>query len=103
MPLILAIEPDRRQSAKLTMIARNQLRTELIVADTVEQALTTLAECVPDLLLTSPHIPSKDGAALSNRLRELDRDGLRVQTMMVPALATPGARLRTLKGGRPEV
>src|SRR5262245_19278791 len=103
MPLILAIEPDRRQGAKLTMIARNQLRAELVVADSVEQALATLDECVPDLLLTSPHIPSRDSAALSNRLRELERDGLRVQTMMVPALAIPGARLRALKTGRPEV
>jgi hypothetical protein len=100
MPLILAVEPDRRQSSKLTILARNQLHVELVVATSVDQALAHIDEQIPDLVLTSPLIPAKDALALSDRLRELDAEGLRVQTVTIPVLTVPGQRLRQPpKGG----
>jgi CheY-like chemotaxis protein len=103
MPLILAIEPDRRQSTKLAMLARNQLHADLVITDSVEQALAALDEVVPDLILTSPLIPSRDGIALADRLRELDAEGLHVRAVVIPALAVPGQRVRTPQrsGGTP--
>jgi hypothetical protein len=99
MPLILAIEPDRRQSSKLIILARNQLHADLVVATSVDQALACLEEQIPDLLLTSPLIPAKDALALADRLRELDAEGLRVQTVTIPMLTVPGHRLRQPQKG----
>lgn len=99
MPLILAIEPDRRQTTKLQILARNQLHAELLIADTVEQALVVLDECDPELILTSPQLPARDQVALAARLRELAEDGLRVQTLTLPMLGVPGQRARIPQKG----
>lgn len=94
MPLIVAIEPDRRQTAKLTMIGSNQLRAELFVADSVRQALTTLGERLPDLILVSPLLLPRDLAALNERLRELEKDGFKVPTLTIPVLGVSSQRTR---------
>jgi response regulator RpfG family c-di-GMP phosphodiesterase len=99
MPLILAIEPDRRQSTKLSMLARNQLHLDLIIADSVEQAISTLDEVVPDLILASPMIPSTDGLALAERLREIDNEGVHVPIVVTPPLAVQGQRGRSQQKG----
>jgi CheY-like chemotaxis protein len=92
MPLILAIESDRRQAARISSLARERLNVELLVVDSAQRALQTLAERTPDLILT-PHLLSpKDEAALDGRLRELDAAGLHVQTLMIPVLASSGRR-----------
>jgi hypothetical protein len=90
MFLILAIEPDRRQAARLGAIARGPLRNaELLTVDTVEAALALLARRVPDLVLTSMLLSAKDDAALAERLRELDTSGRQVQTLVIPMFAAP--------------
>jgi hypothetical protein len=92
MPLILAIEPDRRQVSKLAMLARNYLHTELVVTDSMGRAMAMLDERVPDLILTSFQVEPKHRAALMDRLMEIDGDGTRVQTLVIPALGAPGSR-----------
>src|SRR5688572_14657942 len=72
MPLILAIEPDRQQANELAAIVRGRLRAELILADTAEPALVALGDRVPDLILTSALLSTKDEAVLAERLRMLD-------------------------------
>jgi hypothetical protein len=52
VPLILVIESDRRQTSKLTILARNQLHVDLLIVDSVQQTLDKLEECDPDLILT---------------------------------------------------
>jgi CheY-like chemotaxis protein len=99
MPLILAVEPDRRQSTKLSMLAKNQLHVDLIVADSVEQAIAALDEVVPDLILTSPLIPSSGGLALADRLREIDNEGVHVPIVVTPPLAVQGQRGRPQQKG----
>jgi hypothetical protein len=92
MALILAIEPDRRQATKLAMLARNYRHTELVVTDSIGRALAMLDERVPDLILTSFQLQPKHRAALLDRVLELDADGTRVQTLVIPALGAPGGR-----------
>ena len=92
MPLILAIESDRRQAARIASLARDRLNVELLVTDSAEGALDALAERTPDLILT-PHLMSpKDEATLDERLRQLDAAGSHVQTLMIPVLASSGRR-----------
>jgi hypothetical protein len=92
MALILAIEPDRRQATKLAMLARSHRHTELVVTDSIGRALAMLDERVPDLILTSCQLQSKHRAALLDRVLEIDADGTRVQTLVIPALGAPGGR-----------
>jgi hypothetical protein len=92
MALILAIEPDRRQALKLAMLARNYRHTELVVTDSIGRALAMLDERVPDLILTSFQLQPKHRAALLDRVLEIDADGSRVQTLVIPALGAPGGR-----------
>jgi hypothetical protein len=92
MALILAIEPDRRQASKLAMLARNYRHTELVVTDSIGRALAMLDERLPDLILTSFQLQPKHRAALLDRVLEIDADGTRVQTLVIPALGAPGGR-----------
>jgi hypothetical protein len=98
MPLILAIEPDRRQVSKIAALAKNMLRAELVASDSTEHAVAALAGRVPDLILTSLLLSPKDGSALSDWLRELDAAGNRVQTLVIPVLATSPRRSRKTGG-----
>ena len=92
MPLILAIEPDRRQANQLNTMVRGQLHAELVLADTAEHALAKLGDRVPDLILTSALLSPKDEAALGERLRTLDNAAAHVQTLTIPVLASPQPR-----------
>jgi len=92
MPLILAIEPDRRQAARISSLARERLNVELLVMDSAQRALETLAARTPDLILTPQLLSPKDEAALDDRLRQLDAAGSKVQTLMIPVLASTGRR-----------
>src|SRR5262245_55599784 len=88
MPFILAIESDKRQASRINALARSLDETELVIAESVAQALATLAERVPDLILTPLLLSPKDSTALDDRLRELDAAGKQVQTLMTPMLAS---------------
>lgn len=106
MPLILAIEPDRRQAAKIAALAKNPLRADLLVAESTEKAFVALGSRVPDVILTSLLLSPKDEAALDDRLRRLDAAGTHVQTLVIPVLGTAvrGARegglLKRLTGSK---
>jgi hypothetical protein len=91
MPLILAVEPDKRQAAQLAAVVRERLRADLVIADTAEHALAALADRVPDLILTSALLSTRDETALADHLRSLDAAAAHVQTLTVPVLggATP--------------
>jgi hypothetical protein len=88
MPLILAIEPDRRQAARINALARNPLNVEMVITESAERALAAISTRVPDLILTSRLLSPKDELLLDERLRELDAAGAKVQTLMIPMLAS---------------
>jgi hypothetical protein len=89
MPLILAIEPDRRQAAQIKAMVRARLEAELVLAESAEQALAEIGDRVPDLILTSVLLSPKDEVALDQRLRALDGTASYVQTLTIPMLAAP--------------
>jgi hypothetical protein len=88
MPLILAIEPDRRQAARINALARNPLNVEMVITESAERALAAISTRVPDLILTSRLLSPKDELLLDERLRELDGAGAKVQTLMIPMLSS---------------
>jgi hypothetical protein len=89
MPLILAIEPDRRQAAQIKAMVRARLEAELVLAESAERALAEIGDRIPDLVLTSALLSPKDEVALDRRLRALDGTASYVQTLTIPMLAVP--------------
>ena len=68
MPLILAIQPDRRQAAQLTGVVR-RVGAELLLSDTTAHALDAIGNRVPDLVLVPALLSPQDDAALAGALR----------------------------------
>ena len=99
MPLILAIEPDRKQAAKIAALAKNPLHAELVISDSAEAALATLSHRMPDLILTSLLLSPRDESVLIDRLRELDAAGAHVQTLVIPVLGSASRRRSPIASG----
>ena len=89
MPLILALEPDRRQASRVGALKRRLVGAELIVTDSTDRAIAALAGREPDLILTSLLLSPKEEA----RLGELSGPGAHVQTLMIPVLASGTGRV----------
>src|SRR5262249_49124299 len=89
MPLILAIEPDRRQAHQLNAVVKGRLHADLVLADSAERALKELGDRVPDLILTSALLSPTDEVVLGDRLRKLNGVAAHVQTLTIPVLAGP--------------
>ena len=94
MPLILAIEPDRRQAAQLSAVVRKRVSAELILVDTTEQALDAIGNRMPDLVLVPALLSPQDDAALAAALRVIAA-AAHVQMLTIPVLggAATGAAL----------
>jgi hypothetical protein len=91
MPLILAIEPDRRQAAQLSVVVRKRVHAELILVDTTERALEAIGNRIPDLVLVPALLSPQDDAALATALRVIATTA-RVQMLTIPVLgAAPQA------------
>src|SRR5262249_51402213 len=87
MPLILAVEPDRRQAAHLTHIVRQRVGAELVLAETTELALAQIGNRVPDLILVPPLLSPTDDAALGAALR-VTASATHVQMLTTPLFAS---------------
>jgi len=92
MSLILAVEPDKRQAKQLSAVVRQQVRAELVVADSGAAALAALRDRIPDLILTPPLLPPKDEAVLTGWLRKMGDAAAHVQTLAIPILAEAAPR-----------
>src|SRR6266446_9142826 len=105
MPLILAIEPDRRQAAQLSVVVRKRVHAELILVDTTERALDAIGNRMPDLVLVPALLSPQDDAALAAALRVIAA-AARVQMLTIPVLGTPrpavsaGGMLSVLRRGK---
>jgi len=86
MPIILAIEPDRRQRDALAAVVRKRVGAELIIADTTERALEAIGNRVPDLVLVPALLSPSDDAALAAALRVIAA-AAHVRTLTIPVLA----------------
>ena len=90
-PLIVAIEPDRRQATQLQAIARNRLHAELVLDASAERAFAALGTRIPDLILTSALLSPTDEVILGERLRAFDGAAAHVQTLTIPMFARAGS------------
>src|SRR5258708_39815205 len=91
MALILAIEPDRRQSTQLKAIVQNRLGADLVLADTTERAIEAIGSRIPDLVLVPALLSPQDDAALATALRVIAA-AAHVQMLTIPLLAAPSKR-----------
>ena len=86
MPLVLAIEPDARQAATLKRIVKGHVHAELILVDSKDAALASLATRIPDLILVTALLPPRDEIDLTAHLKTLEHAG-HLQTLTIPLLA----------------
>jgi hypothetical protein len=87
MPIILAVEPDRKQAARLAAIVRHHVGAELVLADTTERALDALGARIPDMVLVPALLSPQDDAALAAALRVIAA-AAHVRTLTIPVLAS---------------
>jgi hypothetical protein len=79
---------ETSHAAKIVAIARGTLHADIVVTDSAEQALASLAKAVPDLVLISQLLSPKDDQAITDGLRQLDTKGVSVQTLVIPILSS---------------
>jgi hypothetical protein len=87
MPVILAVEPDRKQAARLAAIVRHHVGAELVLADTTERALDALGARIPDMVLVPALLSPQDDASLAAALRVIAA-AAHVRTLTIPLLAS---------------
>jgi len=96
MPLILAIEPDRRQASQLKKLVHS-VGAELVLAETTERALDAIGNRIPDLVLVPALLSPQDDAALATALRVI-ATAAHVQTLTIPVFAAAAPRPRKSGG-----
>jgi hypothetical protein len=105
MPLILAIEPDKRQATQLSTVIKRRLDAELILVETTERALDAIGNRMPDLVLVPALLSPQDDAALAAALRVIAA-AAHVQMLTIPLLGSAkpaqksGGVLSALRRGR---
>jgi hypothetical protein len=68
---ILAIEPDSLRATTLQRLLRGYVHADFEVVRSTDDALRSIAERIPDLVLTSTFLAPAEEAALTARLRQL--------------------------------
>ena len=101
--LIVAIERDRDQAARLETVVRTRDGADLVPAGSTPEALAALGDRVPDLILAPPLLPARDEAAVADRLRQLGPMAAHVQTITVPRLGSGSASDSGVGGHRAPV
>ena len=94
MPLILAIEPDRRQASQLKRLAR---AADLVLADTTELALEAIGNRIPDLCSCPRSSRRKTMRRWRSALRVIAA-AAHVQTLTIPVFAASAAPARHTGG-----
>ena len=56
-PRILAIEPDPQSGAALYRVLDKRVCADVVIVENLDAALTSIAEQVPDLIMTSTFLP----------------------------------------------
>ena len=107
MPIILAVEPDHKQAARLAAIVRHHVGAELVIGDTTERALDALGSRVPDMVLVPALLSPQDDASLAAALRVIAA-AAHVRTLTIPVLGSgkqqsaSGGLLSRFRRGRAE-
>jgi hypothetical protein len=90
---ILAIEPHHERAAALRALVGRRVREPMTVVPSVEAALSSISQRVPEVILISPLMRPEDEAALVARLRALPRASV-VQTLITPELTAQAVAAR---------
>jgi hypothetical protein len=98
MPLVLAIEPDRRQAAHVAAVVKHRVGADLVLADTTEGALDAIGSRVPDLVLVPALLSPQDDAALAAALRVIAA-AAHVRTLTIPVFSSTGSPDAGKSGG----
>jgi CheY-like chemotaxis protein len=77
---ILAIEPDPQSGAVLSRVLDQRVRADVVIVGDIDAALKSIAEQVPDLILTSTFLPP---AALARLIDELGRRDEAAHTQII--------------------
>ena len=80
---ILAIEPDPQSGAILDRVLDKRVCADVMIVGDINAALTSIAEQVPDLILTSTFLPPAALARLIDELRRLP-DATHTQVITTP-------------------
>jgi CheY-like chemotaxis protein len=95
--LVVDDQPDARE---LLSVVLSFAGAEVTTAGSVVEALNTLVELKPDVLISDIGMPEHDGFTLINRLRSLPKDvGGAIPAIALTAYATEEDRIRSLKAG----
>jgi len=84
MSLILAIEPDQQETARVTAHVGELPRTELAIARSMAAALDAIAARVPDVLLLSSRLSRQNHARLAGWLKGLGQAAAHVKILTIP-------------------
>ena len=97
MPCVLAIESHVERADALRELVGGRVREPLTVVDSIDAALASINQRVPEVILISPLMQPQDEAELVARLRNLPRTSF-VQTLIAPQLtpASGGVRARRI-------
>ena len=98
MALILVVEPDRTRAAQVASLMRNHLRAQTIVVDCAVRARGALVYSIPDVILLSTLISTKDEAGITSELRGLGDAAAHVQVLTIPMLADAPAPPASRRG-----
>ena len=94
MPCVLAIESQAERADALRELVGGRVRDPLTVVDSIDAALASINQRVPEVILISPLMRPQDEAELVARLRDLPRASF-VQTLIAPQLAPASGAVRS--------
>jgi len=96
---VLAVD-DERDACELLRVALQQSGAEVKVSNSVREALATLKEWKPDVLLSDIGMPGEDGYELIRQIRALPhKEGGSIPAAALTAYATSQDRLKVLTAG----
>ncbi|MBS1249008.1 MAG: Polar-differentiation response regulator DivK [Chloroflexi bacterium] len=96
-PIILCVEDNVRNRTLLRRILQHQ-GYEIQEAENANQALETLEDLVPDLILMDINMPDIDGFSLTQQLRKKPKFA-NIPIIAITANVMKGDRERTLEAG----
>jgi len=97
MPLVIAIESDRQQATRLADVVRQRVGAELVLAGSLDEALTALRTRVPDVMLIPALLTPREGAALTEALHHAAGE-FPVAVLITPTLAVTGRSFASSSG-----
>jgi CheY-like chemotaxis protein len=100
---ILAIEPDPERAGTVRDLVVECLDADVIVAESIEDAVGVLSERLPDLILASALLSPRDTSDLTWHLKQRSRRRVPVLTIppMLEARTVPRSSLRAIFHRRP--